>query len=119
NVNLADLDTPLTPERAVSESDIVIFAVPLHQTVEIIRKLVPHTRQGQLLMDLTSLKAAPVREMLQSPACVVGLHPMFGGRISSFSGQTLAACPVRIGQTQWRRLRALFTSSGIRVKECS
>ena len=117
HVNVADLDTPLTPERAVSESDIVIFAVPLHQTVEIIRKLVPHTRQGQVLMDLTSLKAAPVREMLQSPAWVVGLHPMFGGRISSLSGQTLAACPVRIGREQWRWLRDLFTSSGIRVKE--
>ena len=119
HVNLADLDTPLTPEQAVSESDIVIFAVPLHQSVEIIRKLVPHTRQGQLLMDLTSLKAAPVKEMLQSPACVVGLHPMFGGRISSFNGQTLAACPVRIGEAQWRWLREIFTTSGIRVKECT
>ena len=70
-------------------------------------------------MDLTSLKAAPVKEMLQSPACVVGLHPMFGGRISSFTGQTLAACPVRIGQAQWLWLRDIFTSSGIRVKECT
>ncbi|MGA3116422.1 MAG: prephenate dehydrogenase/arogenate dehydrogenase family protein [Syntrophobacteraceae bacterium] len=119
HVNIADLDTTLTLELAVGESDIVIFAVPLHETVEIIRSLVPYTRPGQLLMDLTSLKTAPVREMLQSPACVVGLHPMFGGRISSFTGQTLAACPVRIGREQWLWLRGLFTSSGIRVKECS
>ena len=113
------MDTPLTPERAVEQCDIVIFAVPLHKTVEIIRKLVPHTRREQLLMDLTSLKAAPVKEMLESPASVVGLHPMFGGRVSSFSGQTLAACPVRIGPEQWQWLRGLFAQSGIRVKECS
>ncbi len=119
HVNIAGSRTALTPEQAVSESDIVIFSVPLHKTVEIIRSLVPHTRRDQLLMDLTSLKSAPIREMLQSPACVVGLHPMFGGRISSFNGQTLAACPVRIGRAQWRWLRGLFTSSGIRVKECS
>jgi prephenate dehydrogenase len=118
-VNVADVDTPLTPERVVSESDIVVFAVPLHKTVEIIRKLVPHTRRGQLLMDLTSLKVAPVGEMLQSGASVVGLHPMFGGRISSFSGQTLAACPVRISPEQWQWLQGLFASRGIRVKECS
>lgn len=118
-VNVADLDTPLTPECAIRESDIVVFAVPLHETVEIIRRLVPHSRRGQLLMDLTSLKAAPVKAMLDSPACVVGLHPMFGGRISSFAGQTMAACPVRIGPEQWRWLRGLFTESGIRVKECS
>jgi prephenate dehydrogenase len=70
-------------------------------------------------MDLTSLKDAPVKEMLKSGACVVGLHPMFGGRISGFSGQTVAACPVRIGPAQWEWLRGLFSSSGIRVKECS
>ena len=60
-----------------------------------------------------------MKEMLESPAFVVGLHPMFGGRISNFAGQTLAACPVRIDQAQWQWLRDLFTSSGIRVKECT
>ncbi len=118
-VKVADVETPLTPEQVAGESDIVVFAVPLHKSVEIIRKLVPYTREGQLLMDLTSLKEVPVREMLKSPACVVGLHPMFGGRTSSFAGQTVAACPVRIGREQWLWLRGLFTVSGIKVKECS
>lgn len=118
-VNIADLETPLTPERAMRESDIVVFAVPLHKTVPVMRELVPLARPGQLLMDLTSLKAAPVAEMLRSPASVVGLHPMFGGRVSTFCGQTLAACPVRISPDQWQWLRGLFTASGIRVKECS
>lgn len=118
-VRIADLDTPLTAEQAVRESDIVVFAVPLHETVRIIRELVPHTRPGQLLMDLTSLKAPPVRELLRSPAWVVGLHPMFGGRISGLNGQTLAACPVRIDPVDWEWLRSLFTARGIRLKECS
>ncbi len=117
-VKVADVETPLTPEQVAGESDIVVFAVPLHKSVEIIGKLVPYTRRGQLLMDLTSLKEATVREMLKSPACVVGLHPMFGGRVSSFSGQTVAACPVRIGREQWQWLRGLFTARGIRIKEC-
>jgi prephenate dehydrogenase len=118
-VSSADLQTPLTPELVMRECDIVVFAVPLHKTVEIIRELVPLARRGQLLMDLTSLKVAPVEEMLRSPASVVGLHPMFGGRVSSFSGQTIAACPVRISPEQWQWLRGLFTASGMRVKECS
>ena len=118
-VNSADLETPFTPERVMRECDIVVFAVPLHKTVKIIRELVPLARPNQLLMDLTSLKSAPVEEMLRSPASVVGLHPMFGGRVATFSGQTLAACPVRISPRQWQWLRGLFTASGIRVKECS
>ncbi len=118
-VRVADLETPLTPEEAVSESDIVVFAVPLPDTVEIIRKLVPLMRRDQLIMDLTSLKTAPIREMLQSSAHVVGLHPMFGGRVSRLTGQTVVACPMRIGPVDWEWLKGLLTASGIRVKETS
>ncbi|MDR3568360.1 MAG: prephenate dehydrogenase/arogenate dehydrogenase family protein [Syntrophobacteraceae bacterium] len=118
-VQVADLDTPLTPECAMRESDIVVFAVPLHKTVAIIGELVSLARPGQLLMDLTSLKSAPVKEMLRSPASVVGLHPMFGGRVATFAGQTLAACPARISPQRWQWLRGLFVARGIRVKECT
>ncbi len=116
-VKVADLNTQLTPEQAVKESDIVLFAVPLHETVRIMAGLIPHTRADQLIMDLTILKSSPVREMLKSPASVVGLHPMFGGRISSLRGQTLAACPVRIDTADWHWLLGLLNASGIRVKE--
>ena len=48
---------------------------------------------GQLLMDLSSLKVAPVQEMLRSPAGVVGLHPMFGGRVSSWADLAILNAP--------------------------
>ncbi len=118
-VQVGDLHGELTPEEVVRGSDIVLFAVPLHKTVEIIRALLPHMRHDQLIMDLTSLKSGPVREMLKAPAFVVGLHPMFGGGISSFAGQTLVACPARIDPADWLWLRGLFAVSRIRVKECS
>ena len=106
-------------EALVRESDLVLFAVPLHHTTAIIRALVPITRPGQLLMDLTSLKRQPVEEMLRSPAAVVGLHPMFGGQVGSFAGQTLIACPVRIEDRDWAVLKRLFEASGLRVKQCT
>jgi prephenate dehydrogenase len=70
-------------------------------------------------MDLTSLKVGPVREMLESSASVVGLHPMFGGRVSSFRGQILVACPVRVAAADWQKLKQRFLSSGLLVKECT
>jgi prephenate dehydrogenase len=118
-VEAADLGTDRTGREVVEASDIVLFAVPLHLTIDIMRELVPYTRPDQLLMDLTSLKVAPVQEMLRSPASVIGLHPMFGGRVSSLVGQTLVACPVRVAPDDWRWLRNLFTDAGIRVKETS
>lgn len=118
-VEVADLNTPRSNREVVEASDVVIFAVPLHLTVNILRTLVPFTRPDQLLMDLTSLKVAPIQEMLRSPASVLGLHPMFGGRISSLIGQTLVACPVRISLSDWNCFRDLFGSAGIRIKETS
>ncbi len=116
-VEVADRATEVTNEEVIQTSDVVVFAVPLHETEAIIRELAPLARPDQLLMDLTSLKTGPVREMLCSRASVVGLHPMFGGRTSSFVGQTMVACPARIDGEDWTRLRGLFTGAGMRVKE--
>lgn len=105
--------------QVVETSDLVLFAVPLHETVSIIESLVPYTRSDQILLDLTSLKVGPVEAMLKSPSRVVGLHPMFGGRINFFTGQTIIACPVRIEHSEWIGLRSLFVERGMRVKECT
>lgn len=118
-VEVSDRDSRLDNRELVETSDVVLFAAPLHLTVSIISDLVPLLRPDQLAMDLTSLKVGPVREMLRSKASVVGLHPMFGGRVSSLEGQTLVACPVRIDSSDWAYLRELFLQAGIRVKESS
>jgi prephenate dehydrogenase len=118
-VEVADRNTTCSNREVVQRADIVVFAVPLHETVAIIRELMPYVSPHQLLMDVSSLKVAPIREMLQSPAAVVGLHPMFGGRTSCLLGQTLVACPVRITDAAWLSLKQLFSETGLRVKECS
>ena len=82
-VEVADLGSKRSNREVLEEADIVLFAVPLHETVTVIRELIAYVQPHQLLMDVTSLKVAPVQAMLQSPAAVVGLHPMFGGRVAS------------------------------------
>lgn len=118
-VAIADLGTERNGREVLEDSDVVLFAVPLHETINVIRELIPYVRQDQLLMDVTSLKVGPVQEMLRSPAAVVGLHPMFGGRITSMVGQTLVACPARISHQDWDVTRGLFVQTGIRIKECT
>ncbi|MCX7822773.1 MAG: prephenate dehydrogenase/arogenate dehydrogenase family protein [Syntrophobacterales bacterium] len=118
-VEIADLDTPKTSKEVIEASDIVVFSVPLHLTVEIIEEHREFLRQDQLVMDLSSLKVEPIRAMLKGQASVVGLHPMFGGSIPSFVGQTIIACPVRVDMARWKRLKTEFESEGMVVKECS
>lgn len=75
---------------------VVIVSVPISITCEVIEHVGPHMKEETLLMDLTSLKAEPVKSMLRfSPSEVIGLHPLFGPAVNSITGHKIAICPVR------------------------
>ncbi len=106
--------TRLTSIELAKRADIVIFSVPISSTIRVMREVLPYTRKEQLLMDFTSIKEEPIREMLRSKASVIGLHPMFG-RINSLRGKTIIAVPARPGR--WMKLLApLFKKGGIKIK---
>jgi chorismate mutase / prephenate dehydrogenase len=95
-VEIADLHTELTPEAAAARADVVVIGVPIRATEEVIRRIGPLVRQDALLMDVTSVKSAPLSAMLAStPASVVGAHPMFGPTVHSLQGQRVVVCPGR------------------------
>lgn len=91
----------LTNREVVIQSDVVIFSVPIRATPIVIRSVLPHVREGQLLMDVTSVKQPAVTEMLKTKGQVVGLHPMFAPE-TSFDGQTIVFCPERLTDPAWK-----------------
>jgi prephenate dehydrogenase len=109
--------TPLGNEELVEQADVVIVAVPVRITVEVIGTIAPRMRPEQLLSDLTSIKREPVEAMLASPAAVIGCHPIFGP-MPTPRGQNVVLCPERPGPfLEW--YRGFFESHGIRVTELS
>lgn len=92
-VIVSDVGTELSNKEIAHQADIVVISVPIMKTKEVIREIIPFTREGQLLLDLTSLKSEPVAEMKKGNADVIGLHPMFGPNIASFEGQRIVMCP--------------------------
>lgn len=95
DVRYTDLNRGVPLEELTEWADILLFAVPLRQTVPIIEATVPLTREGQLLLDVTSLKRDPVAAMMKSDCDVLGLHPMFGPPVPTFAGQTVIVCQGR------------------------
>lgn len=93
-VLISDIDTKLTNEDLIRKSDIVIFSVPLHLSIEIIKKYSKFLREDQLVCDFTSLKSQQVKTMLKSKAQVIGMHPMFGPT-SSTKDQVILYSPAR------------------------
>lgn len=106
--------TKLTSIELVKKSDIIIFSVPINVTVNVIRGVLPYTRKEQLLMDFTSIKEQPIKEMMKSKASVIGLHPMFG-KVYSLKGKTIIVVPNRPGRwLNW--LLPLFKNERINIK---
>jgi prephenate dehydrogenase len=106
-------DIPTMAEQC----QVVVVSVPIEVTVEIIEQVGPCMKKDALLMDLTSLKAAPVAAMLQSsPAAVIGLHPLFGPGVDAIAGNTIVICPARAGHwLDW--VQGIFTRQGATLIE--
>ncbi len=92
-------------ERAaqlVQNACLVLLAVPIHVTAQVIAQL-PPLPADCVLADITSIKAAPLAAMLahhQGP--VLGLHPMFGPDISNIVKQVVVVCHGRQAEHyQW------------------
>lgn len=114
-VMIADIDTPLTPEEAARTADVVVISVPIDVTVEVIRTLGPLVRSDALIMDVTSVKTAPVRAMLESSgASVVGTHPLFGPSVHSLQGQRVALTAGR-GEEWTNWVRTMLEARGLLV----
>ena len=91
-----DVKTRLRPVEAAAAADVDMIAVPIETTDSIIREVGPHLREDALLMDVTSIKEAPVSAMLEcTKASVVGTHPMFGPGVHTVQGQRVVMCRAR------------------------
>jgi prephenate dehydrogenase len=92
-------------ERALIEAvDVLVFCAPIRQTSSLIRQYAEAAagiERGQLWLDITSIKVAPVAAMLTSKAEVVGLHPMSAApKASTLRGRAMVVCEARLDA--WR-----------------
>ncbi|TKB49350.1 bifunctional chorismate mutase/prephenate dehydrogenase [Ferrimonas sediminicola] len=79
-------------EAIFSGAGVVVVSVPIHDTTQVIERL-PTLPDDCVLLDLTSIKQAPLAAMLaRHPGPVVGLHPMFGPDLASLAKQVVVVC---------------------------
>ncbi|RIY31288.1 bifunctional chorismate mutase/prephenate dehydrogenase [Psittacicella hinzii] len=85
----------LAPEL-LPHADLVIFAVPIHQTPELIAHYCQWIKPTAGICDITSIKTPAVEAMLaHHEGPVMGLHPMFGIATPSLNKQLIITCPGR------------------------
>ncbi len=115
DVQVSDVKTVLSNKEIAKSSDIVVISVPINKTLNVIKEIGPHIKEGSLLMDLTSLKEKEVKTMLKySKIEVIGGHPVFGP-VDKFEKQVMVLCPAR-GNTWLPILKNMLHKQGALVK---
>lgn len=92
---LEQADWPNSAE-ILADASLVIVAVPIRLTTMVIKKL-SSLPERCILADVTSIKEAPLYEMMKvHRGPVIGLHPMFGPDVTGLVKQTIIACEGRL-----------------------
>lgn len=113
-VQVSGRKTKTTNGQLAKESDILIFAPPLLNSVEIIKKTISHcTKKDQLILDVCSLKTNQMRAMSRAAGQVIGMHPLFGSFFKKVRGQNIILCPAN--RKYLSELTGLLRTLGLRV----
>ncbi|SMP14606.1 prephenate dehydrogenase [Shimia sagamensis] len=109
---------PMEGLAEVAQCDIVILAVPVARMAHVCRVLAPHLRPGTLVLDVGSVKVAPMRDMralLPLHVEILGTHPLFGPQSAKdgVAGRKIALCPER-GE-RWRKVAVFLKARGLEV----
>jgi prephenate dehydrogenase len=104
--------------EAAAEADLVLIAVPISKTPEVIKSLAEQAQRGVLLADVASVKSDVVEAMRTVKAKVelVSLHPLFGPGATSVKGKDFVAVPVKPGK-RYAALKHRLIELGARVTE--
>jgi prephenate dehydrogenase len=99
--------------------NVIVVAVPISSTADIIKQVGPLLSKDALLMDLTSFKCEPVKLMLKnSQAEVIGCHPLFGPQLKDVTGQNVVLCPAH-GKKWMGWLKGVFKKNKMNVLEAT
>ncbi len=78
-----------TASEAVEEADLVILAVPVLKTLDLLKEILPAVKTGALITDVGSTKGAimaAIEQVLPASVYYIGGHPMAGSEESGISG---------------------------------
>ena len=113
---ISDLETELSNTELVQKVNIVIIAAPIDKTIGIIQEISPYLKNHHVVIDITSIKSPIIRELQNTEADIVSVHPMFGPSIDDLKNQTVILIPVR-DRNNWQRDICKFCErEGVKIK---
>ncbi len=93
----------------VKDADVVIIAVPIAVTVDVIDEVGPYISDDALFCDITSVKKKPVEAMKKYSDEVLGMHPMYAPS-NSIKGQKIVLTPEK--GKKWTLMETFWMDNG-------
>jgi len=84
-----------TDVETVKHADVILISVPIDSFKQVVEQIAPHTRAGQVIADMTSVKVFPMETMHKhiKTGVVLGTHPVFGPGARGISNQNFVLTP--------------------------
>jgi prephenate dehydrogenase len=81
--------------EAVKNADRVLICVSISAFEEVVKKISPVVRDGQIVMDICSIKDFPVKTMHKhlKGGLILGMHPVFGPGSTTIKNKTFVLTP--------------------------
>jgi prephenate dehydrogenase len=104
--------------EAVRDAEVVLISVNIDNFEAVVREISPFIRPGQVILDVTSIKALPVRLMQQClpGADILGTHPVFGPGARDLNSQNFILTPTNESERSLaEKVKAYLDERGSRV----
>ncbi len=87
--------------EAVKGADVVLLSVSIESFEVVVKEISPFIKPGQIVIDITSIKAWPVDIMHKhmKTGLVLGTHPLFGPGARSAANQNFVLTPTSAAET--------------------
>jgi len=105
-------------KEAFVDTDVVLVSVPIAITGHVIERVGPTLQEGSLLMDVTSVKKAPLEMMEKCTTAgveILGTHPLFGPSTKSLHGMPVIFVPIRKGPL-YEKMYGMFERNGAKIE---
>jgi prephenate dehydrogenase len=81
--------------EAVKNADRVLLCVSINAFEEVVKKISPAVHEGQVIMDICSIKDVPVKTMHKhlKGGLILGMHPVFGPGSTTVENKTFVLTP--------------------------
>ena len=82
--------------NAVKNANRVLICVPIENIEDVVKEIHPHVRPDQVIMDICSIKEAPVKIMHKyiKTGTTLGTHPVFGPGVKGIKNQNFILTPI-------------------------